>query len=68
MGQNEDDARPMEKHCVRSQCGEWIDHARIYPVLIIDEITGFWLCPKCKASYGKDAQEPYDPSIQDDVE
>jgi ribosomal protein L37AE/L43A len=46
--------------CVVFACGK--------AELRLDDASGFWLCPLCGLSYGKDAQKPFDPFELDSVE
>ena len=41
--------------CNRFECQEWVDDVSCYPDLVRDGRYGFAICPKCGASYGKDA-------------
>ncbi len=49
--------------CLQSECSEWSGAIKLHPLLILR--WPFWCCPKCGVSYGKDAQEAYNPAIQD---
>lgn len=53
--------------CILFKCQTWDDDVLIKPELVLDEATGFWVCPKCKASYGKHVQEPFNPFELDSV-
>lgn len=43
-------------HCVKFECQEWRDGKPWRPELVLQASTGFWICPKCQASYGRDAK------------
>ena len=41
--------------CCKFECQEWINGVACHPELVRDDHHGFAICPKCGASYGKDA-------------
>lgn len=45
--------------CEKWSCQKWQGREPVYPVLEKD-VRGFWVCPKCGASYGKGAR-PHQP-------
>ena len=53
----EDQALGHTTVCILFKCQTWQDNKIIKPTLVQDD-DGFWCCPKCKVSYGKDAVAP----------
>jgi hypothetical protein len=41
--------------CIKLDCQEWIGGDPCYPELVRDDVHGFAICPRCGASYGRDA-------------
>ena len=44
--------------CNLFACQEWIDGVLCHPNLVLAEHSGFWICPRCGSSYGRDATPP----------
>ena len=46
---------PLSEGCLKWECQTWEDgkDRPRHPQLVVDE-DGFWECPKCHASYGKE--------------
>lgn len=52
----EEQAMVHTDHCTLFKCQDWDRETGgiTYPLLVKDE-NGFWVCPDCGSSYGRDA-------------
>ena len=50
-----DQALMATDHCLRFECQWWEGDTLKRPELVQDK-EGFWVCPKCHYSYGKEAK------------
>jgi hypothetical protein len=51
----EDQGMMATDHCTLFRCQTWLGSRRIMPTLVNRD--GDWCCPKCGASYGRDARQ-----------
>lgn len=52
---DQDQALMATDHCERFECQWWEGNNRMRPELVQDK-EGYWVCPKCHYSYGKEAK------------